>query len=36
VPDRAGADTRVDVHIGLRDLRALDGAPAPGPASTAS
>ena len=26
VPDRAGADTRVDVHIGLRDLRALPGA----------
>jgi hypothetical protein len=26
VPDRAGADTRVDVHIGLRDLLDLDGA----------
>jgi hypothetical protein len=26
VPDRAGADTRVDVHIGLGDLRAMDGA----------
>ena len=26
VPDRAGADTRVDVHIGLRALRALPGA----------
>jgi len=28
VPDRAGADSRVDVHIGLRDLRNMDGAPA--------
>ena len=26
VPDRAGADTRVDVHIGLRDLLDMDGA----------
>jgi hypothetical protein len=26
VPDRAGADTRVDVHIGLSDLRGMDGA----------
>jgi hypothetical protein len=26
VPDRAGADTRVDVHIPLSDLRAIDGA----------
>jgi hypothetical protein len=26
VPDRAGADTRVDVHIGLRDLLEMDGA----------
>jgi hypothetical protein len=26
VPDRAGADTRVDVRIGLRDLLDLDGA----------
>ncbi len=27
VPDRAGADTRVDVHIALSQLRALPGAP---------
>ena len=26
VPDRAGADTRVDVHIGIRDLLEMDGA----------
>jgi hypothetical protein len=26
VPGRAGTDTRVDVHIGLADLRGLDGA----------
>jgi hypothetical protein len=26
VPDRAGADTRVDVHIALAELRAMDGA----------
>ena len=26
VPDRAGADTRVDVHIPLRDLLGMDGA----------
>ena len=26
VPNRAGADTRVDVHIGLRDLLEMDGA----------
>ena len=26
VPDRAGADTRVDVHIGIRDLLGKDGA----------
>jgi hypothetical protein len=26
VPDRAGADTRVDVHFGLGDLQNLDGA----------
>jgi Domain of unknown function (DUF222) len=26
VPDRAGADTRVDVHIALSQLRGLDGA----------
>jgi hypothetical protein len=26
VPDRAGADTRVDVHIPLRDLLAMEGA----------
>jgi uncharacterized protein DUF222 len=28
VPDRAGADTRVDVHIALSQLRQLPGAPA--------
>ena len=28
VPDRAGADTRVDVTIPLRDLLAMDGASA--------
>jgi hypothetical protein len=27
VPDRAGADTRVDVHIALSQLRSLPGAP---------
>jgi Domain of unknown function (DUF222) len=27
VPGRAGVDTRVDVHIGLGDLRRVDGAP---------
>jgi len=27
VPGRAGTDTRVDVHIALADLRAMDGAP---------
>jgi hypothetical protein len=27
VPGRAGTDTRVDVHIGLSQLRALDGTP---------
>ena len=27
VPDRAGADTRVDVHMALSQLRALPGAP---------
>jgi hypothetical protein len=27
VPDRAGADTRVDVHVALSQLRALPGAP---------
>src|ERR1700722_10986443 len=26
VPDRAGADTHVDVHIGIRDLLEMDGA----------
>jgi hypothetical protein len=28
VPDRAGADTRVDVHMALSQLRAMPGAPA--------
>jgi len=28
VPDRAGADTRVDAHIGLADLRGMGGASA--------